>query len=90
MVDFARDDQAVVPQGNVDSAGAVVDHRDRDDLRKTVDVGVPLVAERTGIAMQEPGGLERGDLGIECGDVVNEAVGLIDQTGDLRVRRRPQ
>jgi len=57
---------------------------------ETVDVGVSLVAERTGITMQEPRGLERRDLGVQRGDVVDEAVGLVDQARNLRVGGRAE
>src|SRR5262245_1567455 len=65
MIYLTRDNQAVIPEGYVHAPRPVVDRRDRDDLRQAVEIGIAAVAERAGVAAEEPGGLQGRDAGIK-------------------------
>ena len=78
------------PESDVNAPRSVIDDRDGDDLRQAVEIGITLVAQRPGIAAQKPGGFQGRDPWVERGNVVDEAVGLVDQTGNLVIRGRPQ
>ena len=84
------DDQAVVAQRHVDAACAVVNHGNVHDLRKPVEIGVPLVPEAARIAFEQAGRFQSRDSGIERGDLVDQCIGFIDQAVDLRVGTRPE